>query len=311
MSEQAYDREFEDDEPPRPRRNRLAPLLLAAAILAVFVAVAWYALSNAGGVGGPQLAAFEPPLLKANPEPYKRKPEDPGGMRIPNQDKQVFERILPGPSPQQEERLLPKPEEPLARPEPPKPEPQAEDSSADGETVTSTVPEEEASPPSPADTATAAATETPTETASATSEPSTPAVADASAADAQPVAEAEGQPRIASDGTPMPMERPAQLAAIAPAAASTQAEAADMSGYRLQLAAFREHEQAITAWRRLKSKYVEHLGTLEAHIVSVDITGKGTFHRLQTGPFATEEAAQSTCQALKAREQDCLLVKPN
>ena len=313
MSEQAYENTYEFDEPPRRRRIGWLPLLLAVLILAVFAGVAWYALSNAAGPGGQQLAAFEPPLLKADPEPYKRKPEDPGGMRIPNQDKQVFERILPGPAPQQEERLLPKPEEPVARPVPAPAPPVAETATEEVAPIEpSEAPEqataEQLATPAPAQPlpppAVAALPRTPVATASIDTADSTGA-----AQESEDVA--PGTPMIAGDGTPIPMEKPQQLAAVAPAAASPQAAPEMTAVYRLQLAAFRESAQALAAWQQLGRKFPEELQALQPHLVKVDIPGKGTFHRLQAGPFASAEAAETTCQALKARKQDCLIVKPN
>lgn len=327
MAEQAYD-EFPEDGAPTPQRRvfRPLPLILALVVIAVFfAAVAWYALSNGGGNGGQHIAAFEPPLLKAEEGPYKRKPEDPGGMQIPNQDKLVYERILPGPAPQKTEQLLPKPEEPMARPEPEKPmEPPASALSPDTN-----------KPPLAGSAADAPSHPLPP---SATAEADTAQSAGAEAKDADddaaqvtPAAAADqaeneekpdsGAARIAADGTPMPSEKPLKIAALVaatPPASSREAEAgtaqvsADLAAsYRLQLAAFRDEEHAMTAWRRLREKFPGELSNLKPMLERVEITGKGVFHRLQAGPFVSAAAAEAGCDALKAKKQDCLIVRPN
>ncbi len=75
-------------------------------------------------------ASAEPgiPLVKAAPGPVKVRPENPGGLRVPDRDKLVYDRIQgktaertegegDGPLPDRgPERLLPPPEEPLPKP---------------------------------------------------------------------------------------------------------------------------------------------------------------------------------------------------
>ena len=53
-----------------------------------------------------------PPILMADESPYKVRPENPGGINIPHQDKLIYGRIAPH-TPQMPERLLPQPEQPI------------------------------------------------------------------------------------------------------------------------------------------------------------------------------------------------------
>ena len=66
------------------------------------------------------------PLVRANPEPSKVPPEDPGGLEVPDQDKLIFGQIG-GANPDSglPEQLLPPPPEPMARPTAPVEEPVA------------------------------------------------------------------------------------------------------------------------------------------------------------------------------------------
>lgn len=98
-----------------------------AAVLAVGLAIAWGV-----GRGGTSRGV---PLIEADPRPFKVRPDDPGGLRVPNQDELIFERNRGG-APMTGARLAPEPEGPrldalraqVAQPPPaaePAPQPQA------------------------------------------------------------------------------------------------------------------------------------------------------------------------------------------
>lgn len=57
-----------------------------------------------------------PPLLTAEASPAKSRPDQPGGMEVPHQDKLVYERLHEKGTQPNIERLLPPPEAPLPRP---------------------------------------------------------------------------------------------------------------------------------------------------------------------------------------------------
>ena len=52
-------------------------------------------------------------LIKAEPGPFKVKPESPGGRTVPDRDKKIYDRIQAKPAGEPVERLLPEPEAPL------------------------------------------------------------------------------------------------------------------------------------------------------------------------------------------------------
>ncbi|HIC28126.1 MAG TPA: hypothetical protein EYO85_01580, partial [Rhodospirillales bacterium] len=63
------------------------------------------------------------PLVKAAPGPVKVKPENPGGLKVPNRDKLVYGRMnksTEGSEGRGPESLLPPPEQPLPKPAFPK-----------------------------------------------------------------------------------------------------------------------------------------------------------------------------------------------
>jgi len=60
----------------------------------------------------------EVPLIRAEAAPIKVRPEDPGGMEIPDRDKLVYGRLSTSSGPPPVERLLPEPEKPMPPPAP-------------------------------------------------------------------------------------------------------------------------------------------------------------------------------------------------
>ena len=108
------------DARPRAQRRRLLAPILAVVGLMVFFAIVWFAWSSSQtttGEGGM-------PLIKADNAPVKMRPEQPGGMAVPHQDKLIYDRLKADTGNTETaavERLLPPPENPLPRPEAPPP----------------------------------------------------------------------------------------------------------------------------------------------------------------------------------------------
>lgn len=96
-------------------------LILGAAVLAVGVAVAvgWRVVAGGGD------SANGIPVISADQRPIKIRPDDRGGMQVPNQDKLVYGRLEQGDGDAKVERLLPAAEQPVPPPAapvaPPKP----------------------------------------------------------------------------------------------------------------------------------------------------------------------------------------------
>jgi uncharacterized protein len=94
--------------------------------------------------------------------------------------------------------------------------------------------------------------------------------------------------------------------AKAPEASDTQKAA--QSGVRIQLISMPTEDAAWDAWKRLSGKYSEQLSGLTPNVETADLGTKGTFYRVQAGPFGTVAAAQERCSAMKAAGLDCLVV---
>jgi hypothetical protein len=120
------------------------------------------------------------------------------------------------------------------------------------------------------------------------------------------LAEVSGLP---ADAAPAPASPPAgAVAAIAPADPAAARRAVG-PGFRVQLAAVREQDDARRAWASL----VERLGPLVADhqpVYERAETVNGVFYRIQLGPFASEQAADRLCVEVQRRNASCFVVAP-
>jgi hypothetical protein len=295
------------DEPfdePRAGMSGRAKLFAGGAVvigLIALVAVGWFGFQQGIRSGAEEAA----PVVRADPEPFKRKPLDPGGLDVPHQDKLVFNRLAPGQVQEPVERLLPPPEEPAERPEVPassaeilQPETTAPaipervvEAAPEPQTVpqtTETAPSIPEIPPPPAPPAEAAGASTPSEPAS---EPAT----------TTPFVR-EAEPEVAAAPEPPQQPKPAPDAKPAvPAAAA--------GNWKIQLAAVSSQASAQSEWDAMKAKNTDLLAGLSLNVQNVKLE-RGTFYRIQAGPLADEDAARALCGKLKSRNQDCLIVAP-
>ncbi len=271
---------------PRARLRRTLAALTAVAALAGFAGLVKYAYDRGRQAGG----GDRPPIVRADPSPHKIKPAQPGGMDVPNRDKQVYGRLDPDRAKPRTERLLPPPE----TPKPPRPAEAAPAApvSAESKPVASTsaAPAPAAAAPAPAVSAPVASTPT-----AATPTAATPAATTPTAPPQPPPAPPARKPRAAPADAP-------------PAAAAASARP---GGYRVQLASVRDRAAAIRTWTRLRKTHADLLGRLNPRIQRRDLgKQKGVFFRVQAGPLADAAAARRVCGALKRRGAGCVVVRP-
>ncbi|NND43337.1 MAG: SPOR domain-containing protein, partial [Silicimonas sp.] len=83
----------------------------------------------------------------------------------------------------------------------------------------------------------------------------------------------------------------------------------DETAWRVQLISLNSESNAEAAWTRLQQTNPDLLNNLSVQIQPAELP-KGTFYRVQVGPLVEREAADSLCEALKSRNQDCLIIAP-
>ncbi|MFD2262625.1 SPOR domain-containing protein [Lacibacterium aquatile] len=270
-------------------RGKLIPAMVAVVALVGFGGIVWYAYSQ----GARQVAGETAPLIKADAGPMKVKPDDPGGLAVPNRDSLLLNNPGHSDAPRVE-RILPSPEQPLPVPQPP----------AAAPTETASLPPAigGSRPPVAAPAAPPAAVVPAPQTVATNSPPPKP-VAPPAAPAAQPVALTPPKPAPAPAAAPT-APKPV-VATPAPVAA---APVASIKGAKIQLGSVRSVEAASSEWAKLQRTHPE-LGSLSMQASKVDIAGKGTFYRVQAGPLADAGAASQLCGSLKAKNQDCIVVR--
>ena len=108
----------EDEEEYAPRSRRVLRIAGALVVMGIFAGGLWFAYTLGMRHTGGSANSGEIPLIHADNRPIKIKPENPGGMQIPDRDMFIYGQQRP-----EVEHLLPPPEQPMARPAPPPPSP--------------------------------------------------------------------------------------------------------------------------------------------------------------------------------------------
>lgn len=280
--------------------------VIAGGALIVFGIATWYAYS-VGMRAGSEGAA---PLIRAEQRPTKVKPDDPGGMNVPHQDKTIFERVKPQDGDTKKvEQLLPPPEEPVARPKKKQPPQQAAAPETPPAAPPSPVP---AATPSPAPAATPTPAPTPEAKAPAADAKLPPTDPKAAAPPANapqaltpaapPATTAPAQEEKPADAQPKPATTTPTQTAVAPPAKN--------GAYKVQIAAVKSQEDAEREWAKLKSAHSDLLGALTLSVQRADLGAKGIYYRVQAGPLADAAAAKELCGSLQQRKIGCLVVRP-
>ncbi|HEX9568975.1 MAG TPA: SPOR domain-containing protein [Rhodospirillales bacterium] len=318
--------EFEPVAHETPKR-RWGLRLFVVLVLAAGGAAGWYyygdRLQQFWGSAEPGI-----PLIKAATTPVKVRPENPGGLEVPDRDKLVYDRLQGNAEGRGAERLLPPPEQPLPRPAPaaatPAPQPPAAGKPAAAEAPPSPpikpvakVPTEKdvaaaerpALPPPPPAPPTASKSSPGLTMSRRPAQTEIPKAAAAKPEPARPTPEKLNVPE-----SPAP-PKDAVTTATAPSSPppATPAAVPTPSGrdYVVQLAAARSQEGAEIEWEKLRSKNQDLLGNLRLIVTKADLgQARGVFYRLRAGPIADEAAARELCSQLTKRQVGCLVIKP-
>jgi cell division septation protein DedD len=260
------------------RGKRIMTGLVAVAAVLGFGVVLVYAY-NKGKQDG---TGDAPPVIQAQEGPSKIRPESPGGMNVPNRDKEVFNRLETDAQGSTVERLLPPPEKPMTPPAPPP----------------------EAVPQDVARSEPAAGTE------GNVAVPLAPPVAPPPAAprDIKPLAVTPPKPPPTPPAAATPAAPARDVAATSPAPQRKPATSAGR--YNVQMASLKSRAAVQQNWTTLQRQHSDLLGKLELNIQSVQLSGgRGTYYRMQAGPLASRAQARALCESLKSRKQGCIVVR--
>lgn len=234
-------------------------------VLGAFISILIYVL-----VARDELTAtnVDVPLITAAENPVKRRPENPGGLDIPNRDRVVFDLLANGEeggtdAPNKEEQIAltlttPRIEE---QPEPAQKIITSPESAKKDEAAPTPVPN---SSPLPT------------------------------------------QDLIGGILAPKLTTKPQNVAPITPKTPASPA--ITQGNFGVQLASFAQESDAKTAVNRYSDKYKGTLGNLTADIQKADLGSKGTRYRVRYLGAKTKRDANDLCKQLKAQGQGCLAI---
>jgi len=280
----ASDSEPAPDIPPSPRaaspltadpsipvrskgRGRVWVLVTAVAGLAVVGAGSFLLLHTLRGEAN---SSGEIPYVTADAGPEKVRPQQEGGLQVPNQDMGVYNELNGNKQASQPDVLLPQPETPV------------------------TPPVAAAAPPANTNAPPAAGS---------TDIPTVPAP-DPNIANIAPAAGTPTQPPQTAEA-PASSQSADQAAPAAPVQTASTTGA-----FRIQLAAVKSQDAAQAAWKKLTKSFPDVLGGMKLNVAKVDRGSDGVLYRVQAGSFADRSAAETACVRLKTQNQACLVVAP-
>lgn len=310
--DQAYDDTDRLDYPPVEKtRSRKGPVAIAAVIGALVLGGGGAYLAS----GSSSITGGEPPLIKANNEPTKVQPQNPGGVEIPNQNKQIYERANQNGA----TKIVNREEQPVDVEQAIR----MNGGTADATGGTVARPQQTASlnlgEPKKVRTVTIRPDGTVVGAEPASAQPDAAPAPMTLPPQAQPapapvqVASAASAP-VAASATPASTPKPAPAAATpapqqvasAQPDAPAAAEATPTGGYAVQLGLANSEAGAQTAFTSFQRKYPDLEG-LPSIIRKAEVNGN-TIYRVRVGPLSREEAS-SLCSKLQGQGGQCFVAK--
>jgi len=290
------DGEERADETPRAK---LMPMWLLIGAVAL-AGVVWYFSDQADK--GASVDA-DVPLISAEDGPVKVRPEEPGGLDVPNRDKYVYKSLTDESAEPDVEQLLPPPEEPV------------ESIVEAVNTAADEAAEAQVAATSESEKLEVATDDTPSpEEISAAETPSEPELKATPEPDAAPELTEPVKVEAASSEPASPVESAPTAEASAvpeaePAKPANASSAAVADNFRVQFASARSEDGAESEWRKLQGRQSELLGGLNLRVVRADLGDKGVWYRARIGPFSDRTGAGELCDSLKKVGVDCFVAK--
>ncbi|MDF2812773.1 MAG: hypothetical protein K0S56_3804 [Microvirga sp.] len=310
-------------QPPPRGRSRKAVLALGAVLGVVLIGSAGAFMFSGGSAA---ITGGEPPLITASNEPIKVAPQNPGGVEIPNQNKQIYERAQSG-----ETKVVSNSEQPVDVKQAVRmnggsvtdatgsagPAPHATNGLNLGEPrkvrTISIKPDGTLARPEP-ETKAAAVAAPPAMTLPAASQPApapaavAPAPKPAAATPAAATPAAKPAPVAAAETlAPAPTPTPQRVASIQPTAPAATAPAeAPLGGFSVQLAVRGSEKDAQLAFAQFQKKYAE-LADQSPIIRKAEVNGN-TIFRVRAGPMSRDDASQ-LCSAVQGQGGQCFVAK--
>jgi hypothetical protein len=237
---------------------------------------------------------------------WKQRPEQPGGLDIPNQNVQVYQALdnKDGVKPPAEHLMppseVPQPVSgvPAASPVPPSANaPSAVESLTPPKLEIDSIPTT-VTPAAPSATPAAAPVTT----------PSVP-VAPPTAVESSPPTPAPAAEPASAAAHPAPTPTVKSKPPLTIAQVLQDVKTTSKTDRVVQLASVPDEATARDMAEKMQTRYASILGSAHLHLVKADIPGKGVYYRIQSQPI-TGDHASGICAALKQMKAGCILVRP-
>ncbi len=278
------------DELARSRNNFLGTF----AGIALAGVVGWFVL-----IPQYQQVNKETPIIRRPQAAVKIKPENPGGMEIPNQDKDVYNLVeKKDVDTTVVENLLPTPEQPKLPDIIPDETPVDENAKNLDGLVEEVIEETDSVAETTAETVKNEKTAVPNKPEDLLAETTT---------EAQTPDKAEASKSAAVEKLPVKAEEPVKaVETVKPAESVAKVQEAPDGKWQIQLIATKNKDAIEKSWNTWKAKY-SLLQSMSHEVQPVDLGSQGTIYRLRAGSFADKTAAQNACAELKKQGlTDCI-----
>jgi len=227
----------------------------------------WFALDQGELIIGND----DVPLVKADTSPIRLKPDNPGGLKVPNQDRLILKNLeIANPSKLEiPEKLIPRPEQPIA-------------TNSDSKRIANTVKQKLSKDRVPA--------------------PQTPKIKSS---------QGEGRSSKIKNSEKYKNLKQNKILANKGAKKNkqkTSTKSFEMGAYRIQLASLAKRKAAEKFLKKVKSKNVTLLGEMTGRVTKINLKTRGIFYRVQSDPISREKA-ERICKTLRSKKQACLVVR--
>ena len=265
----------DSERPVLPPLNSATP---ARSGLKIFIFVAVFGLMSVSGLvwfalnqGELIIGNDDVPLVKADTSPIRLKPDNPGGLKVPNQDRLILKNLeMANPSKLEiPEKLIPRPEQPIG-------------TYSENKGIVDTVKEKALK-----DRAAA---------------PQIPKI-DRSQVD--------GELREIKKPEKRKKPKDEKIVANKDAKRNkqkTSTKSSEVGAYRIQLASLVNRQAAEKFLKKVRSKNISLLVGMTGRVMKINLKSKGTFYRVQGDPISRKKA-EEICNILRSKKQACLVVR--
>ena len=212
------------------------------------------------------------PLVKADTSPIRLKPDNPGGLNVPNQDRLILKNLeMANPSKLEiPEKLIPRPEQPIA-------------TNGDNKQIANTVKQKVVK--------------------DRVSAPQIPKIKSSQGDDGESSKIKNSEKYKNLKNNKIEVSKDTKKNGL-----KTSVESFETGAYRIQLASLTKRQAAEKFLKKVRIRNVALLGEMTGRVTKINLKSRGIFYRVQ-GDLISREKAERICKTLRSKKQACLVVR--